>query len=134
MVAFASVFIRSISNTEILLQSPRTRFLLRPRGCGLYYPRAFANLVLKEMDIDALTRELQVRSRARGARAHLSAVASRPPSSLASSVDVVSHPTPNRPAAASLPIPAAIHYDDADTRSDVDSVANSFICTLTLIF
>jgi len=78
------------------------------------------------MDIDALTRELQVRSRARSARAHLSSVASRPPSSLASSIDVVSHPTPNRPTAASLPISAPpIHHDDADTRSDVDSVANS---------
>jgi len=78
------------------------------------------------MDIDALTRELQVRSQARSARAHLSAVASRPPSSLASSVDVVSHPTPNRPTAASLPIPVpTIHHDDADARSDGDSVANS---------
>jgi len=78
------------------------------------------------MDIDALTGELQVRSRARSSRAHLSAVTSRPPSSLASSVDVVSHPTPNRPTAASLPIPPPrIHQDDADTRSDADSVANS---------
>ena len=78
------------------------------------------------MDIDVLTRELQVRSRARSARAHLSAVASRPPSSLASSVDVVSHPTPNRPTAASLPIPVpAIHHDDAHPHSDADSVANS---------
>ena len=79
--------------------------------------------VLKEMDIDALTTELQIRSRTRNARAYLSA--SRPPSSLSSSADVVSNPTP-RPTTASLPTPAAaIHHDDTDTRSDVDSVADS---------
>ena len=63
------------------------------------------------MDIDALTRELQVRSRE---RARLLSITSRPPSNLASSVDIVSPPTSN-----------ATNHDDLDTRSDVDSVANS---------
>ena len=45
---------------------------------------------------------------------------------MASSDDVVSHLTPNRPTAASLPIPVpVIHRDDADTHSDADLVANS---------
>ncbi|KIM36269.1 hypothetical protein M413DRAFT_449317 [Hebeloma cylindrosporum] len=109
----------------------RTRFLQSQEDVAytiLALLPTLSSQVLKEMDIDVLTRELQVRSRARNARAHLSAAASRPPSSLASSIDVVSHPTPNRPTATSLPISAPpIHHDDAnaDTRSDVDSVANS---------
>jgi peroxin-3 len=129
LLPFDFFFFCSISNTETLLQSLRTRFVQSQEDVAytiLALLPTLSSQVLKEMDIDALTRELQVRSRARSARAHLSAVASRPPSSLASSVDVVSYPTPNRPTAASLPIPApAIHYDDADTCSDADSVANS---------
>ncbi|KAF8965782.1 Peroxin-3-domain-containing protein [Flammula alnicola] len=42
--------------------------------------------VLRDMDVDVLTQELQTRSRARSARVHLAPVASRPPSSLASSI------------------------------------------------
>ena len=129
LLPFDFFFLCLIPNTDILLQSLRTRFLQSQEDVAytiLALLPTLSSQVLKEMDIDVLTRELQVRSRARSARAHLSAVTSRPPSSLASSVDVVSHPTPNRPTAASLPIPApAIHHDDADTRSDGDSVANS---------
>ena len=58
-------FFCSISNTEILLQDLRTRFVQSQVDVAytiLTLPPTLSSQVLKEMEIDALTREFQVPS------------------------------------------------------------------------
>ncbi|KJA23709.1 hypothetical protein HYPSUDRAFT_201142 [Hypholoma sublateritium FD-334 SS-4] len=75
--------------------------------------------VLHDMDVDVLTRELQARSRARSTR--VAVAARRPSSSLISSlVEVSAYPPSPYP-----PITLTPSEAEADTRSDVDSVAHS---------